>query len=195
MSLSLPESWTHRLPFLTQLGEGWQPLARWAAAGWLVFYALFLIQLARGSGPFLRLDLVFVPVHEGGHLLFGYLGHALMIAGGTILQLLVPLALGVFFCFQRQIAGTAFCLFCFFEQFLPTATYMADARAQQLPLITVGDPAFVEHDWFTMFSGIGVLNHDTQIASVVRTVGWIGMLGVMAWLIWRGWTRASPISD
>src|SRR5438067_9152591 len=81
MSLSLPESWTDRLPFLAPLGEGWQPLARWAAAAWLVFYALFLIQLARGSGPFLMLDLVFVPVHEGGHLLFGYLGHALMIAG------------------------------------------------------------------------------------------------------------------
>jgi len=170
-------------------------LARWAAAAWLVFYALFLIQLARGSGPFLMLDLVFVPLHEGGHLLFGYLGHALMIAGGTILQLLVPLALGIFFCFQRQIAGTAFCLFCFFEQFLPTATYMADARAQELPLITVGDPEFVEHDWFTMFSGMGVLNHDTQIASVVRMAGWIGMLGVMAWLIWRGWTRASAIPD
>ena len=195
MSLSLPESWTDRLPFLAPLGEGWQPLARWAAAAWLAFYALFLIQLARGSGPFLMLDLVFVPVHEGGHLLFGYLGHALMIAGGTILQLLVPLALGIFFCFQRQIAGTAFCLFCFFEQFLPTASYMADARAQELPLITVGDPEFVEHDWFTMFSGIGVLNHDTQIASVVRMVGWIGMLGVVAWLIWRGWTRASAIPD
>jgi len=195
MRLSLPESWTDRLPFLTPLTGGWQPLARWAAAAWLVFYALFLIQLARGSGPFLMLDLVFVPLHEGGHLLFGYLGHALMIAGGTILQLLVPLALGIFFCFQRQIAGTAFCLFCFFEQFLPTATYMADARAQELPLITVGDPEFVEHDWFTMFSGMGVLNHDTQIASVVRMVGWIGMLGVMAWLIWRGGTRASAIPD
>jgi len=195
MSLSLPESWTDRLPFLAPLREAWQPLARWAAAAWLMFYALFLIQLARGSGPFLMLDLVFVPVHEGGHLLFGYLGHALMIAGGTILQLLIPLALGIFFCFQRQIAGTAFCLFCFFEQFLPTASYMADARAQELPLITVGDPEFVEHDWFTMFSGIGVLNHDTQIASVVRMVGWIGMLGVVAWLIWRGWTRASAIPD
>ena len=37
------------------------------------------------------------------------------------------------------------------------ATYMADARAQQLPLLTVGDPEFVEHDWFVMFSGIHVL--------------------------------------
>ena len=135
------------------------------------------------------IDLVFVPIHEGGHLLFGYLGHAPMIAGGTILQLLVPLALAAHFCFQRQIAGTVFCLFCFFEQFLPIATYMADARAQELPLITVGNPEFVEHDWFAMFSALGVLQHDTQIASVVRVVGWIGMITVTAWFVWRGFAR------
>ncbi len=132
------------------------------------------------------IDLVFVPIHEGGHLLFGYLGHGFTVAGGTLLQLLVPLALATYFCFQRQIAGVAFCMFCFFEQFLPIATYMADARAQELPLITVGSPEFVEHDWFAMFSSLGVLQHDTQIASMVRIVGWVGMVSVVAWLAWRG---------
>jgi hypothetical protein len=175
-----------RLPFLAALDDDWQPMARWAAWCWLVFYALFLFQLARGSGFLPMIDLVFVPIHEGGHLLFGYFGHALMIAGGTILQLAVPLMLAAYFSLQRQIAGTVFCLFCFFEQFLPIATYMADARAQQLPLLTVGDPEFVEHDWFAMFNAIGVLEHDTQIAAVVRALGWIGMFGVVAWLVWRG---------
>jgi hypothetical protein len=108
-----------------------------------------------------------------------------MIAGGTMLQLLVPVTLAVYFCLQRQIAGTAFCLFCFFEQFLPIATYMADARAQELPLVTVGDPEFVQHDWFVIFSGLGVLEHDTQIASLVRCIGWVGMFAVAGWLLWR----------
>ena len=94
--------------------------------------------------------------------------------------------LGVYFCLQRQIAGTAFCLFCFFQQFLPIAEYMADARAQQLPLLTVGDPESVEHDWFAMFSSVGLLDYDTQIALAVRIVGWLGMLIVVAWLGWRG---------
>jgi hypothetical protein len=184
--MTLPESWTMRLPFLAALDDDWQPMARWATWAWLAFYALFLFQLARGSGFLPMIDLVFVPIHEGGHLLFGYFGHALMIAGGTILQLAVPLMLAAYFCLQRQIAGTVFCLFCFFEQFLPIATYMADARAQQLPLLTVGDPEFVEHDWFTMFGAMGVLEHDTQIAAAVRVLGWIGMFGVVAWLAWRG---------
>jgi hypothetical protein len=185
----IPGSWSMRLPFLAALEKEWQPLPRWAVSAWLAFYAVFLFQLARGSGLLPMIDLVFIPIHEGGHLLFGYFGRALMVAGGTILQLFVPLALAAYFCFQRQIAGTVFCLFCFFEQFLPIAAYMADARAQQLPLLTVGDPEFVEHDWFVMFSGMGVLRHDTQIASVVRSIGWLGMFGVIGWLVWRGWMK------
>jgi hypothetical protein len=180
-----PESGVVRPAFLTALEDDWKPLPRWAVLAWLAFYAVFLFQLARGSGLLPMIDLVFVPVHEGGHLLFGYFGHGLMVAGGTILQLSVPLALAAYFCLQRQIAGTAFCLFCFFEQFLPIATYMADARAQELPLLTVGDPELVEHDWFVMFSGLGVLEHDTQIASLVRCVGWMGMFAVAGWLLWR----------
>jgi hypothetical protein len=192
--VDIPESWSMRLPFLAALEEvleeDWQPLPRWAVSGWLAFYALFLFQLARGSGILPMIDLVLIPVHEGGHLLFSYFGHALMVAGGTILQLAVPLMLATYFYFQRQIAGTAFCLFVFFEQCLPIATYMADARAQQLPLLTVGDPEFVEHDWFVMFNGLGVLEHDTQIAAVVRCLGWIGMFGVVAWLAWRGFRES-----
>jgi len=188
--LAIPESWTTRLPFLTALEQDWRPLPRWAVSAWLAFYALFLLQLARGSGPLPMIDLVFIPIHEGGHLLFSFFGHALMIAGGTLLQLFVPLELAAYFFFQRQIAGTVFCLFCLFEQFLPIATYMADARAQQLPLLTVGDPEFVEHDWFAMFSALGVLEHDTQIAFVVRSLGWIGMFATTGWLVWQGWVKS-----
>ncbi len=186
MNLGIPQSWIERAPVLENLTEPWHPMPRWATGAWLAFYALFLYELARGSGFLPMIDLVFVPIHEGGHLLFGYLGHAFMVAGGTILQLLVPFALATYFCFQRQIAGAAFCMFCFFEQFLPIATYMADARAQELPLITVGSPEFVEHDWFAMFSSLEILEHDTQIASLVRVVGWIGMICVTVWLAWRG---------
>lgn len=189
MHFELPQTWIERVPLLERVTDPWRPLPGWAVASWLAFYSLFLIQLARGSGFLLMIDLVFVPIHEGGHLLFGYLGHGFMLAGGTLLQLLVPFALAASFSLRRQIAGTAFCLFCLFEQFLPIATYMADARARELPLLTVGSPEFVEHDWFLMFSSLGVLAHDTQIAELVRISGWIGMLAVTLWLGWRGFAK------
>ncbi|HEV2205748.1 MAG TPA: hypothetical protein VGR36_04380, partial [Candidatus Acidoferrales bacterium] len=130
-------------------------------------------------------DLVFVPVHEGGHLLFRFFGEFLMVAGGTLLQLGAPAMLAAVFIFQRQVMGTAFCTFFFFEQFLPISTYMADARAQNLPLLTVGDSEYVIHDWNYLFSRLGLLEHDTQIAHAVRAIGWMGMLGTVAWMIWR----------
>ena len=142
----------------------------------------------------LLMDGVFVPIHEGGHLLFRIFGEFLMIAGGTLLQLGVPFALATYFLFQRQAQGVAFCLFFFFEQFLPIATYMADARAQDLPLLTIGDGDYVIHDWNYLFSKLGVLQHDVQIAATFRLMGWAGMLGVFAWLIWRG-TRSTTATD
>jgi hypothetical protein len=192
--MNLPEWWTERFPFLEPLEQEWRPVNRTILAIAAAFYLLFLYQAARGSGPMLMIDLVFVPIHEGGHLLFRFFGEFLAVAGGTILQLAVPLMLAAFFIFQRQIPGTAFCMFFFFEQCLPIATYMADARAQELPLLTVGDSDNVIHDWAYLFGKLGVLDHDTQIAHGVRILGWLGMMGTLAWFILRS-LRAKPAEN
>jgi len=182
---------SERLPFFGALQDDWRAVPRAALIGASAFYLLFLYEAARGTGPLLMIDLVFVPIHEGGHLLFRFWGwQFLYVAGGTLLQLGVPLMLAAYFAFQRQVQGTAFCTFFFFEQFLPIATYMADARAQQLQLITVGDSDFVIHDWNYLFGALGVLNHDVQIASFTRALGWIGMFGTVAWMVWRSWPKA-----
>jgi hypothetical protein len=62
---------------------------------------------------------------------------------------------------------------------------MADARAQVLPLVTTGDPEFAEHDFYRIFTDLGVLDYDTTIAGVVRFVGWCGMIGIVIWLALR----------
>ncbi len=156
------------------------------------FYLLFLFEAARGRGPLLMIDLVFVPIHEGGHLLFRFFGwEFLYVAGGTLLQLGVPLMLAAYFVLQRQVQGTAFCTFFCFEQFLPIAAYMADARAKQLQLLTVGDSGFVIHDWNYLFRALGLLNHDVQIADAVRTLGWLGMIATVAWMAWRSWPKSA----
>ena len=69
-----------------------------------------------------------------------------------------------------------------FENWRYTATYMADARAMALPLITTGDPDFVEHDRTTIFSSLGLLRYDTAIGGVVRGLGWVGMPACVIWL-------------
>jgi hypothetical protein len=164
------------------LDEPWKPVSRPALVAWLIFYVAFLLYAFSAHGGYLFIDNANLIVHEGGHNLFGWFGPTLGLWGGTLLQWLVPLLLAMYFFTERQTAGFVFCLFFFFENWLYTATYMADARAQVLPLVTTGDPDFVEHDFHAIFSSLGVLEHDTQIAAVIRLMGWCGMLLVVAWV-------------
>jgi hypothetical protein len=171
--------------------QEWQPLPMWAAAGWVAFYLFFMWTAFRGSGVLLMIDNVNLVVHEGGHLLFGWFGQTLGVWGGTIFQCLVPFLLAVFFLTQRQPQGFAFCAFFFFENWLGIGTYMADARAMELPLVTVGDPDLAEHDWHWIFSQLGLLEYDTRIGGAVRFLGFCGMIAVVAWLGWRAYREQS----
>jgi len=172
----------------------WKPVSRPALVGWLIFYVTFLAYAFSAHGGFLFIDSANLVVHEGGHNLFRWFGPTLYIWGGTILQWLVPFLLAVYFFKERETSGFVFCAFFFFENWLYTATYMADARAQVLPLVTTGDSDFVEHDWFTIFSSLGVLNYDTRIAAVIRLLGWLGMIAAVVWLASRWWVR-TPVLD
>jgi len=187
--MEIPAALSERFPFLDVLEDDWGPVSRGAAIGWIGFYVVLLGNALLGGHLFQWFDLVFVPIHEGGHLLFRFFREWISVAGGG-LQLFVPFALATYFAFKRQTPGTAFCAFFFFEQFLPTATYMADARAQELQLITVGDSEDVIHDWFYLFSHAGVLEHDKQIAAVVRILGWLGMFATVAWFSYRATRKA-----
>ncbi len=163
----------------------WKPISRPVVAAWLIFYAGFLFYAYSAHGAGLFIDLANLVVHEGGHNLFGWFGPTLGLWGGTLLQWLVPFLLAMYFFSERQAASFVFCFFFFFENWLYTATYMADARAMQLPLVTTGDPEFVEHDFHAIFTNLGVLEHDTQIAMVVRMLGWLGMIACVVWLALR----------
>ena len=168
---------------LEQLGfdEPWKPVSQPALWAWIVFYGAFMVYAFSAHGGFLFIDSANLVVHEGGHNLFSWFGPTLCLWGGTLLQWLVPFLLSVYFFSQREIAGFVFCLFFFFENWLYTATYMADARAMILPLVTTGNPEFAKHDFNTIFSSLGLLDYDTTIAAVVRTLGWCGMIAVVIW--------------
>jgi hypothetical protein len=168
---------------LDELGfdKPWKPVSRPALVAWLVFYAAFMAYAFSAHGGFLFIDSANLVVHEGGHNLFRWFGPTLCLCGGTLLQWLVPFLLAVYFFKERQISGFVFCSFFFFENWLYTATYMADARAMVLPLVTTGDPEFAEHDFHAIFSSLGILDYDTKIGMTVRLLGWCGMLAVVIW--------------
>jgi hypothetical protein len=168
-------------------GYKWQEMQRWAIACWLAFYCLFLIHVFNQHGGGTWFDAVNMVTHEAGHPLFGYFGsEMLMVMGGTIMQLLVPFLLCVSFAWRGQTAGAIFCLFFFFENFIGIALYMGDARDKAIPLVSPGvaSDEVTGHDWEYIFSHLGLLEHDRQIAAIVRVLGWIGMLAVVCLLVW-----------
>jgi hypothetical protein len=164
-----------------RFGE-WQPVSRGAAIAWLAAYALFLAYALADRSGFLFIDFANLMIHECGHPLFSWFGNTIMIMGGTLAELIVPLACAAYFFVKRDAPGFTFSGFWFFENFLYIGVYMADARAQALPLVGSGD-----HDWAILFGKWGLLPQDQKIGHATRFLGWLGMLGVAGWFAWRAW--------
>lgn len=165
--------------------EPWEPVGTPALLAASAGFALLLAAAATSTDGWIPLlDGANLLFHEAGHPLFGLLGwEALGILGGTLMQLLVPLLVGTAFWRKRQTVGFAVALVWTGENALNIARYMADARAQVLPLVGGG-----EHDWALLFGRWGCLARDTEIAAAVRAAGWLMMLCAWAWLGWR-WRR------
>jgi hypothetical protein len=173
------------MAWLEQYFGEWKPISRYAGIGWFCFYVLFLVYAARDRSGFLFLDFANLAIHEVGHPFFSVFGYTIMIMGGTLMELIVPLVCGAYFFWKREISGTAFCAFWFFENFPYIGTYMADARAQELPLVGSGD-----HDWGILFGQWGLLAQDQKIGGATRAIGWVGMIAVVGWLAWRTYQSA-----
>ncbi len=160
--------------------DRWTRVSRLGGSVVLACYLLFLLYAWRDDSNFLFLDYANLAIHEAGHPFFSFGGHTLMILGGTLAELLVPLLCASFFFVQRQTYGLAFSLFWFFENFLYIGTYMADARTLILPLVNSD-----ESDWTILFEQWGVLLYDQKIGHFTRQLGWLGMFAVVAWLAFR----------
>jgi hypothetical protein len=176
--------------FLEVLRQPWKPVLAPAVFVAAFLYAWFLFYAFTHTGFMFFIDNVNLPIHEGGHLVFGVFGwEELMVWGGTLMQCLVPLALAIGFAYRREISGTAFCAFMLFENFLNVATYMADARDQNLPLVTTGQADYVEHDWAHILGHLNLLQYDKTFATGLRAVAYVGMVATISWLVWRWWEQ------
>jgi hypothetical protein len=151
---------------------------------------LFAWYLARYFGDPQRgsiFDALTLGFHEMGHAAFGLLGsHMLMVAGGTIFQLLVPTVAGLYLLIkQRDPFGAAVCLFWLGTSLINAGVYAADARAQALPLVSPFGPIDVDsHDWTVMLMRVGMLSKDKEIGSFLVEAGKLAMILATAGGAW-----------
>lgn len=122
-------------------------------------------------------------LHEMAHLFTAFLPAILTAAAGSVSELLLGLVLILTAFWVRSYFASLFCFLWFMLATQATADYMADARAQNLPLVSFGggDPI---HDWNFVFTKLGILQQDTVIAGMVRGTG---ILAAVASLLFSGW--------
>ncbi|CBL46003.1 Hypothetical protein HDN1F_24200 [gamma proteobacterium HdN1] len=121
--------------------------------------------------------------HEFGHLFFSPFGHFMMVLGGSLFQVLVPLgACAVFVFQQRDNFAASVALWWCGQSFMDLAPYIADAKLRALPL--VGGGGEESHDWGNLLTWMGCVEYANGVARLCFLLGCAIML--LAW--WWGAT-------
>lgn len=123
------------------------------------------------------LNLVDLPIHETGHLIFRLFGEFMMVAGGSLFQVLVPAAFVGYFLKRGELYSASMVLFWVGQSILNVWVYADDAVRMQLVLtsgMTGSEGSF--HDWNYMLSGLGLLDHHGLISGLLRFLGTLTIL-------------------
>ena len=179
------------------LGEG-----RAASGPAVAARAVFLALLGLWTLSFVRhglnaehlmgsfLHLVHLPFHEAGHVFLMPFGRFLMVLGGSLFQVLIPLVCGaVFLLKNRDPYAASVTAWWAGQSFMDLAPYIADARSLTLPLLGGKTGAEVEgHDWEYLLQSLGLLPHDVALGRLSFALGALLMLASIAWgglVLWR----------
>jgi hypothetical protein len=124
------------------------------------------------------IDGVNLLIHEAGHVVFRPFGELLMMAGGSLFQVIMPLIFVGYFVWHKKYFSAALVLFWVGENLLYVAIYAGDAMALQLPL--VGGEI---HDWNYLLGQLGLLKQTAKIAGFIRLLGTLIIIAAAIWSI------------
>ena len=176
----------------------------WAVGRWwqwrLPLLVLLVAQAARPlrefGEPHLFAGITF-GAHEFGHLFFGFGGEWLTIAGGSLMQLLIPLGAAAAVLQKRDWFGAAICGLFLAASLGDLSWYIADARARELDLLSFS-PDGSGHDWAFLLRRAGLIQKDLVLARFTRFVGWCVLLastGFALRLLWLMKRVPKPAAD
>lgn len=157
----------------------------------VVLTAYFLwIAFTPMQGSFI--DLVDLPIHETGHLIFRLFGEFMMIAGGSIFQVLFPAVFVGYFIWNFKYYSAAIVLFWVGQSILNVYVYASDAQAMQLVLtsgLTGSEGSF--HDWNYMLDRLGILGSTRTVAGLIRAAGTLTIIAGSIFSIYYSFVPAA----
>jgi hypothetical protein len=118
------------------------------------------------------MHLINLPIHEAGHVFFRVLGEFMGIAGGSLLQVIIPIVFFGYFVYYKKPFSASIVLFWVGNNFLDVYVYANDAVVMQLPLLsglTGSEGGF--HDWNYILSEMNLLDKTYLIAKIIRFLG------------------------
>ena len=159
----------------------WGRVFIWCAlAAWTFYFIRHGVDWEIIGGSFLHaVNLAF---HEFGHVVFAPFGHFMMILGGSLFQVLLPLALlCVFLFYQRDRFGAAVMLWWCGQNFVDVAPYIRDAIYRSLPL--VGGGGEESHDWGNLLTMLHVVDRAPRYGDISFTIGACLMCAALVWAV------------
>jgi len=168
----------------------WQTWGRHLAAGLGAFVISVFAFVLREPVPVF--DWIDLGVHELGHMIVMTGPRMFHFFAGSVAQVAVPAALGIYFLWkQKDLAGAGFCFAWAGTSMWDVSVYIADAPIQALPLIGGGT-----HDWGYLLGpqGWDALSQAGSIAGFVDSLGMAtaGLgIGVSLWPAARHAARRS----
>lgn len=137
-----------------------------------ILASLYILWIAYDPMQGSFLDNVDLPIHETGHLAFRPFGEFMMVAGGSIFQVIFPAVFVGYFIWQRSYYSAAIVLLWVGQSILNVWVYASDAVVMQLVLtsgFTGSEGSF--HDWNYMLTATGLIDSTKGVAKVIRFFG------------------------
>ncbi len=155
----------------------------WARIPLLLWGVFILIRVFLNSQTFTPFDWLNLCLHEIGHVLFQFLGEFMSIAGGSIVQIAIPLIAAIMFFRQRDYFAVSFSFCWLAESLLNLSHYVGDAVLEELPLVGLfgGEPI---HDWHYLLRHTGMLTYTNLFAGLTRACAGLSVVFFLAFGTW-----------
>jgi hypothetical protein len=138
------------------------------------------------------LDGVNLLVHEAGHPLFGVFGEFISIAGGSLIQVIIPIVFVIYFFREGQRFSAALTLNWVGHNLINVSIYAGDAVAMQLPLVGNGDRI---HDWNYLLTELQLLGAAGSISLALQAAGSLTIIFAICLAIKFALDKEEPATD
>jgi len=121
------------------------------------------------------IDTIDLFIHEGGHGIFSIFGKFMHFLGGSLIQVILPVAAIVVFLRTSGLRSLIGTLYWLGHNLVNVSIYIGDAPKQQLTLIS----RHAMHDWRWLCGYMGILDSAEDLAAVVAFIGVLSLIGAI----------------